>query len=66
MHAKVSSYSQDNSEQANCVTEHPGFDEVCLKQWVLEVTGISLKNKNGKRYTTLHFLIKEGQARMSL
>ena len=50
---KVSSYSQDNSEQVNCVTEHPGFDEVCLKQWVLEVAGISLKNKNGKRYTTL-------------
>ena len=51
---KVSSYSQDNSEQVNCVTEHPRFDEVCLiKQWVLEVAGISLKNKNGKRYTTL-------------
>ncbi|CAB4016678.1 Hypothetical predicted protein [Paramuricea clavata] len=43
---KVSSYSPDNSEQGNCVTEHSGFDEVCLKQWVLEVAGISLKNKN--------------------
>jgi hypothetical protein len=60
---KVSSYSQDNSEQVNCVIEHPGFDEVSLKQWVLEVAGISLKNRNGKR--TQHFLIKEGQARMS-
>ena len=50
---KASSYSQDNSEQVNCVTEHPGFDEVCLKQWVVEVAGISLRNKNGKRYTTL-------------
>ena len=43
-------YSKPN---INCITEHPGFNEVCLNEWVLEVAGLGLKSKNGKRYTTI-------------
>jgi len=37
-----------------CITEHPGFKNVCLDKWVLETAAIGLKTKNRKSYMTLY------------
>ena len=39
----------DNS----CITQHPGFRNVCLDSWVLETAAIGLKTKQNKSYTVL-------------
>jgi hypothetical protein len=31
-----------------CITEHPGFDGVCLNIWALEVAYLAYKQKYGK------------------
>ena len=36
-----------------CTTLHPGFHEVCLNRWVLEVASLTLKTKAGKSYRVL-------------
>jgi len=40
-----------------CITQHPGFRNVCLDKWVLETAAIGLKTRKRKSYTTL---FKEG------
>ena len=39
--------------EGDCVTIHPGFQDVCLNRWVLEVASLTLKTKAGKNYPTL-------------
>lgn len=34
-----------------CITNHPGFDAVCLNQWSLELGSRSYKTLRGKIYT---------------
>ena len=41
-------------KEDDCVTLHPGFQDVCLNQWVLEVASLTLKTKAGKNYRTLY------------
>ena len=41
-------------KEDDCVTLHPGFQGVCLNQWVLEVASLTLKTKAGKNYRTLY------------
>ena len=36
-----------------CITLHPGFQDVCLNRWVLEVASLNLKTKSGKSYRVL-------------
>ena len=36
-----------------CITLHPGFRDVCLNRWVLEIASLALKTKAGKSYRTL-------------
>ena len=36
-----------------CITLHPGFHDVCLNRWVLEIASLALKTKAGKSYRTL-------------
>lgn len=36
-----------------CITFHPGFSDVCLNRWVLEIASLALKTKAGKSYRTL-------------
>ena len=36
-----------------CVTSHPGFENVCLNRWVLATAAIGLKTKQKKASTTL-------------
>ncbi|KAK2570281.1 hypothetical protein P5673_005068 [Acropora cervicornis] len=36
-----------------CITLHPGFRDVCLNRWVLEIASLALKTKAGKSDTTL-------------
>ena len=44
----------ENIERAgDCITLHPGFQDVCLNQWVLEVASLNLKTKAGKSYRAI-------------
>ncbi|XP_015758790.1 PREDICTED: uncharacterized protein LOC107338057 isoform X1 [Acropora digitifera] len=36
-----------------CIILHPGFQDVCLNRWVLEVASLNLKTKAGKSYRVL-------------
>jgi len=36
-----------------CITLHPGFQDVCLNKHMLEVAALSLKTKAGKSYRTM-------------
>ena len=36
-----------------CIILHPGFQDVCLNRWVLEVASLNLKTKAGKSYHVL-------------
>ena len=36
-----------------CITLHPGFQDVCLNRWVLEVASLNLKTEAGKSYRVL-------------
>ena len=40
-----------DSEQ--CITLHPGFQDVSLNRYVLELAALGLKTKSGKTYRTL-------------
>ena len=39
--------------EGQCITLHPGFRDVCLNKYVLEVASLGLKTKSGKSYKTL-------------
>ena len=36
-----------------CITEHPGYADVCLNRWVLQSAGIGLKTTSNKSYSTM-------------
>ena len=36
--------------EGDCVTIHPGFQDVCLNRWVLEVASLTLKGQYHGRY----------------
>ena len=38
------------NKQPHCVTEHPGFVEVCLNRWSLELAARSFKTREGPVY----------------
>lgn len=40
--------------EEDCITLHPGFRDVCLKKYVLEVASLGLKTKVGKSYKTIY------------
>ena len=37
-------------EQPLCITQHPGFDALCLNTWCLEVASGSFKTREGRQY----------------
>lgn len=37
-----------------CITKHPGFENVCLDKWVLEVAAIGLKTRSGRSYLSIY------------
>ena len=43
---------QDLSEEANltCITQHPGFNPVCLQKWSLRLASHKYKTKGKKKY----------------
>jgi len=45
-----------------CITEHPGFENVCLDKWVLETAAIGLKTKSRRSYVSLHKERKTSEA----
>ena len=46
--------SIDVGREEDCITLHPGFRDVCLNKYVLEVASLGLKTKAGKRYRTIY------------
>lgn len=40
-------------QEGQCITLHPGFLDVCLNKYVLEVASLGLKTKSGKSYKAL-------------
>ena len=40
-------------DRQQCITLHPGFQDVCLNKHMLEVAALSLKTKAGKSYRTM-------------
>ena len=38
-----------------CVTEHPGFEPVCLNKWCLRLSAAKYKTKRGARYRRTGF-----------
>lgn len=40
-------------EATGCITSHPGYQEVCLNEWVLRAASIGLKTKSRKSYMTM-------------
>ena len=40
------------AQDDECLTLDPGFESVCLNQWVLATAAIGLKTKQMKAYTT--------------
>ena len=38
-----------------CVTDHPGFEPVCLNKWCLRLSAAKYKTKKGTRYRRAGF-----------
>jgi hypothetical protein len=38
-------------ELIKCITQHPGFDSVCLKKWSLKLAADKYKTKSKSRYS---------------
>ena len=49
---------EELEKEDDCITLHPGFNDVCLNRWVLETAAIGLKTKANKSYTVL---LSQGQ-----
>lgn len=41
---------QRGGKQCNCVTLHPGFSQVCLQRWSLQLAADKYKTKNKTKY----------------
>ena len=51
--ADLSQAQVEGSEEVvgmKCITNHPGFDAVCLNQWSLELASHSFKTRDGSKY----------------
>ena len=49
---ETESQSENTEDQQipNCITNHPGFEAVCLNKWSLELAAESYKTRGGCRY----------------
>ena len=50
------------NKETSCITSHPGFQDVCLNKYVLEVAAIGLKTRRGKSYTRMFVDGQRGEA----
>ena len=39
--------------ERKCILNHPGFNYVCLNEWVLETASLGLKTKGRKSYDSM-------------
>lgn len=40
-------------QNAKCVTQHPGFNPVCLQKWSLKLAADKYKTKNNDKYSQM-------------
>ena len=41
----------DGIENAKCITQHPGFNCICLQKWSLKQAAVNYKTKNKTKYS---------------
>ncbi len=49
---------QYEEEERKCILDHPGFNEVCLNEFVLQAASLGLKTKGHRSYASV---FQEGQ-----
>ena len=50
----------------NCITDHPGFDAVCLNKWSLELAAANFKTRDGHTCCILYMSISDYVCEMYL
>lgn len=48
-HKRASFTAESESAPIHCITEHEGFDSVCLNPWVLQAGFFSYRQQHGTR-----------------
>ncbi|XP_028419305.1 uncharacterized protein LOC114545162 [Dendronephthya gigantea] len=51
-------YEHEDEGHQKCIVDHPGFNDVCLNEWVLEIASLGLKTKGHRNYNSV---FREGQ-----
>lgn len=49
-------------KEGHCITNHPGFESVCLNYWVLQTARIGFKTRSKKSYITMLTLRERAEA----
>ena len=48
----------ETEEKSKCIKEHPGFNKICLNEWVQENAAVGLKTKGHRSYASV---FRQGQ-----
>ena len=46
-------FDHEDGESQKCISDHPGFNDVCLNEWVLETASLGLKTKGRRNYASV-------------
>ena len=46
-------FDHEDGESQKCILDHPGFNDVCLNEWVLETASLGLKTKGRRNYASV-------------
>lgn len=46
-------FSELEEAEGDCITCHPGFEDACLNQYILETAALGLKTRAWKSHRTL-------------
>ena len=48
-------FEYEDEENEKCILEHPGFKDICLNEYVLEIAALGLKTKGRRNYASTVF-----------
>ena len=51
-------YEHEDEGSRKCIIDHPGFTDICLKEWVLQIASLGLKTTGHRNYNSV---FQEGQ-----
>ena len=49
---KIYEYEHENTRK--CIIDHPGFADVCLNEFVLDIASLGLKTKSHRNYASVY------------